>query len=67
MRGERRREVIHALRELPTRQRACVVLRFYLECSTTETASALGISEGAVKTHLHRAMRALAERLEGLV
>jgi RNA polymerase sigma-70 factor (sigma-E family) len=66
MHGESRREVMAALHALPARQRECVVLRFYLECSTAEAASALGISEGAVKTHLHRAMGALAERLEGL-
>lgn len=63
---ESRREVIEALRCLPRRQRECVVLRFYLDCSTAETAAALGVSEGAVKTHLHRALGALAKQLEGL-
>lgn len=62
--GESRRELIAALRALPQRQRECVVLRYFEECSTAETASALGISEGAVKTHLHRAMEAMEKTLE---
>lgn len=63
--SEDRREVIDALRQLPQRQRECVVLRYFEECSTAEAADALGISEGAVKTHLHRALAAMEERLEG--
>jgi RNA polymerase sigma-70 factor (sigma-E family) len=55
-----------AVRRLPERQRACVVLRYFMECSTAECADALGISEGSVKTHLHRALAALAPRLEEL-
>ncbi len=63
---EARRAVLAAVSSLPARQRACVVLRYYLECSTAEAAAALGISEGSVKTHLHRALAALASRLEDL-
>lgn len=66
VRGESRREVVAALRTLPARQRECVVLRYYLDCSTAETAAALGVSEGSVKSHLHRALAALAQQLEGL-
>jgi RNA polymerase sigma-70 factor (sigma-E family) len=66
VRHESRREVVAALRALPARQRECVVLRFYLDCSTAETAATLGVSEGSVKTHLHRALAALARELEGL-
>jgi RNA polymerase sigma-70 factor (sigma-E family) len=61
---ESRREVVAAVRGLPRRQRECVVLRYYLECSTGETAAALGISDGSVKTHLHRALATLADTLE---
>ena len=60
---ERRREVAGAVRALPRRQRECVVLRYFLDCSTAETAEALGVSEGTVKQHLHRALAALAVTL----
>jgi RNA polymerase sigma factor (sigma-70 family) len=62
--SESRREVIDAVRSLPQRQRECVVLRYFEECSTAETAAALGIGEGAVKTHLHRGLKAMEEKLE---
>jgi RNA polymerase sigma-70 factor (sigma-E family) len=65
-RDEASRLLMEAVRSLPDRQRECVVLRYFLECSTAECADALGISEGAVKSHLHRALTALAPRLEAL-
>jgi RNA polymerase sigma-70 factor (sigma-E family) len=65
MASESRREVIAALKTLPQRQREVVVLRYFDECSTEETADVLGISEGSVKTHLHRALAALEKSLEG--
>ena len=61
---ERIRVVAAAVRGLPRRQRECVVLRYYLDCSTLETATTLGISEGSVKQHLHRALGALGRVLE---
>jgi len=66
VRDEVRRAVLDAVGALPGRQRECVVLRYYLDCSTVETAATLGISEGSVKTHLHRALASLAGRLEAL-
>jgi RNA polymerase sigma-70 factor (sigma-E family) len=60
---ERRREVADAVRALPRRQRECVILRYFLDCSTAETADALAVSEGTVKQHLHRALAALAVTL----
>jgi RNA polymerase sigma-70 factor (sigma-E family) len=57
---ERKREIADAVRALPRRQRECVVLRYYVDCSIAETASALKISGGSVKQHLHRAHAALA-------
>ena len=52
-----------ALGTLPARQRAVVVLRYYEDLSGVEIASVLGISEGTVKAHTHRALRALETAL----
>lgn len=54
--------MIEALRGLPERQREVLALRYYLDLSETEIAATLGISPGAVKTHAHRGLAALAER-----
>jgi len=52
------------LAELPPAHRECLVL-FYLEGkSGAEAATALGISETALRVRLHRARGALRERLE---
>lgn len=58
-----RQAVRAALAELPDRQRAVVVLRYFDDLSTAQTAAALGCSEGTVKSHLSRALRALERRL----
>ena len=60
------RAVAVALRVLPDRQRACLVLRFYDDRTEAEIAAALGISTGSVKTHVHRGMAALTAALEDL-
>ena len=52
-----------ALRELPHRQRACLVLRYYQE-HIDDIAAALGMSGNSVKTHLKRGLRGLAATLE---
>jgi len=52
-----------ALSRLPARQRAVVVLRYYEDLSGAEIAATLGISEGAVKSHAHRALRTLESAL----
>jgi len=58
--------VLSALRALPERQREVLALRYYLDLSEAEIATTLGISAGSVKTHAHRGLAALAERLEDL-
>jgi RNA polymerase sigma factor (sigma-70 family) len=57
------REVIAALRELPHRQRDCLVLRYYEEQGVDEIAETLGISRNSVKTHLQRGMAAMERSL----
>jgi len=44
---------------LPPRQRAVLVLRYYEQLTETETAEALGISVGTVKSTAHRALAQL--------
>jgi RNA polymerase sigma-70 factor, ECF subfamily len=53
-----------ALRQLPTRQRECFLLRELQGLSVADTAAAMGCSEGSVKTHLSRAMSALRVKME---
>jgi RNA polymerase sigma-70 factor (sigma-E family) len=49
---------------LPERQRAVVVLRYYEDLSEAETADVLGCAVGTVKSHAHRALRALRRGLD---
>lgn len=63
VRTEAEAEVLDALQSLSPRQRDCLVLRFYLELSSTEIAEALEISTNSVKTHCRRGMAALATAL----
>jgi RNA polymerase sigma factor (sigma-70 family) len=48
-----------ALAQLPTRQRAVVVLRYYDDLSVAQTAQALGCTEGTVKSQTHDALARL--------
>lgn len=54
-----------AVRGLPERQRAVVVLRYYEQLSEKETADALGVSTGTVKSQASRALATLRDRLGG--
>jgi RNA polymerase sigma factor (sigma-70 family) len=49
---------------LSLRKRACVLLRYYADFSERETADALGISVGTVKSQTSKALRQLALELE---
>lgn len=54
------REVIdQGLRKLPPAWRAIVVLHFYVGLSLPETAHALGLPVGTVKSRLHRSLATL--------
>jgi RNA polymerase sigma-70 factor (sigma-E family) len=65
--SEDRRRILAGLRRLPARQRAALVCRYYLELSEEETASAMGVSRGTVKSTTSRAIAALGRMLrEGL-
>jgi RNA polymerase sigma-70 factor (sigma-E family) len=60
--------LLKALRRLGPRQRAVIVLRFWMDMSEAETAAALGCSVGTVKSQASRALAALrgsAELMEG--
>jgi RNA polymerase sigma-70 factor (sigma-E family) len=59
-----RSAVVAALRTLPPRQREALVLRYYGNLSEAQIAGAMGISQGAVKSHTARAMMALRAVLE---
>lgn len=57
-------EVRAALAQLPPRQRAIVVLRYYEDLSEAQIAEVLGISAGTVKSQAHNAVRNLRAYLD---
>lgn len=54
------------IKNLPDRQREAFLLRYWEDLSVTETAEAMGCSEGSVKTHCSRAAHSLAKALRDL-
>lgn len=55
--------LIDALEDLPSRQRECLLLRFYFDLTEREIGATLRISPNSVKTHCRRGMEALRHRL----
>ena len=56
-----RDELVRLLYQLPPRQRAVIVLRYWEQRSEAETAALLGFSEGTIKSASARGLRRLRE------
>ncbi|WP_165985390.1 sigma-70 family RNA polymerase sigma factor, partial [Streptomyces sp. YIM 98790] len=63
--GERRRELVGALRTLSEPHRQVLVCRFLLDLDEEETSAVLGWPRGTVKSRQHRALARLRARLAG--
>ncbi len=63
---EQQAHVERALHELPTLQRAVVILRHLNGLSTKQVSAILQCSEGTVKTHLFRGLKKMRGKLEYL-
>jgi RNA polymerase sigma-70 factor, ECF subfamily len=63
--ADRRTGLLAALDALPADLREVVTCRYLLELSESETAHALGIPPGTVKSRLHRALASLREVMAG--
>ena len=58
--------LLPAVMDLPVRQRAVLVLRYFDDLSVEQTADALGCSTGTVKSQTHHALSKLREALGDL-
>jgi len=59
--------LLDALRQLPPKDRAVIVLRYWEDRSVLETADILNVSSAAVRTRSTRALARLREQLGGSV
>lgn len=59
-----RQALMAALEQLPPRQRACVVLRYFEDLSVEQTAALLGCTEGTVKSQTSRGLFSLRSMFE---
>jgi RNA polymerase sigma-70 factor (ECF subfamily) len=60
---EREAQIQQMLAALSPTDRAAITLRYWYDCSYNEIAEMLGLTVSAVKSRLHRARRALAEKI----
>ncbi|MFC6704750.1 RNA polymerase sigma factor [Flexivirga alba] len=56
-------DLAHAVRALPARQRAAVVLHYFVDLPVADVAQVLGCAPGTVKSQLHDARAALEHAL----
>jgi RNA polymerase sigma factor (sigma-70 family) len=61
--AERREELLAALNRLPDHDREALACRYFLDLSEGETAAALGVRPGTVKSRLSRALERLRVEL----
>jgi RNA polymerase sigma-70 factor, ECF subfamily len=57
-------DIEEEIQNLPARQREAFLLRYWEDLDVSETAAAMGCSEGSVKTHCSRAVSALSKALK---
>ena len=62
-RSQTLREIETEIEKLPARQREAFLMRYWEELNVAETATAMGCTEGSVKTHCSRAVLALSKAL----
>ena len=62
---DRRHVLVRMLRRLPDVQREVLVFRYLLDATVAETAAALGIAEGTVKSAASRGLDQLRMLLAG--
>ena len=55
--------MLAAIRRLPARQREALVLRYYLDLTEEQTADAMQVSRGTVKSATSRAIAAVGRML----
>lgn len=60
-------EILNAIQMLPVRQQQAFMLRTWEGFDVKTTAQIMNCSEGSVKTHYHRAIQTLQQRLSHLV